>query len=164
MSLNDRTHHARGKAQQFGEAGQALIETAISLTMLIIMLIGAVEVGRIAWAAIQVTNAAKAAVQYGDYTLEDSDDIQGMKNAAADESPYLPNLTTDVTTSCICADTNACLPLSSGATNLCPKSATIGVLDVTTQTTFDPLIRLPGLPSTYTLHGKAVQQVLNGGF
>lgn len=149
-----------------GESGQALIETAVSLTMLIVMLLGAAEIGRIAWATIQVTNAAKAAVQYGDIDQTYSMDTGGIKNAAADAEPSIPNLynNTSVINTCVCLDGTACLPASSTVSNVCPASRALNTLHVTSTAIFDPVIHLPGLPTTYTLQGSAVQQVLSNGF
>ncbi len=149
-----------------GESGQALIETAISLTILILILIGSVEIGRIAWASIQVTNAAKAAVQYGDIDTLNSQDTTGMQNAAANEAPAIPNLgpNTNITTTCICSDMSACLIASSTVRDRCPGSSEVDTLNVTATDNFDPLIHLPGMPTTFTIDGTAVQQVLSSGF
>ena len=46
------------------ERGQALIETAVSVGLFIVLLLGAVEFGRLAFAAIEVTDAAEAVAQY----------------------------------------------------------------------------------------------------
>jgi Flp pilus assembly protein TadG len=154
----------RRDTRHSGESGQALIETAISLAMLVIMLLGAVEVGRIAWASIQVVNAAKAAVQYGDISNRNSSDMVGMQNAAAASATALPNLQTNVTSTCVCADGTACLTPSASIHNRCPGGAAVGTLHVTSQVTFNPAIHLPGMPATYTLYGRAVQQVLSNGF
>lgn len=143
-----------------GEGGQALIETAVTLALLVIMLIGAMEIGRVAWASIQVANAAKAAVQYGDRNITVAQDISGMQTAAANEAVDIPNLNTAITSTCICADGISCTISST----LCAGSAPIQTLHVTSTATFDPLIHLPGLPTTFTLQGTAVQQVLSDGF
>lgn len=143
-----------------GESGQALIETAISLSLLVVMLIGVVEIANIAYAAVQVTNAAKAAVQYGDRTIGAAGDTTGMQNAAANEAPYLPNLSTNVSTSCVCADGVSC----SISSTLCAGSVAVNTLNVTTSTNFTPFINLPGLPTSITLQGYAAQQVLSDGF
>jgi Flp pilus assembly protein TadG len=43
------------------ESGQALVELALTMSMLIVMLLGAVQMGLLAYAAIEVANTAKAA-------------------------------------------------------------------------------------------------------
>lgn len=139
------------------ESGQALIETAVTLSMLLIMLLGAAELGRVAWAAIQVTNAAKAAAQYGDQDRKAAGDTTGIKNAASAEALTLTNLNTVVSHDCICSDGSA----SDCGLTACPNSIDEETLTIDTSATFDPLIHLPGLPATYTLSGQAVQKVLS---
>lgn len=160
MHLDFSLRHNERKSGQPGESGQALIETAITLSLLLIMLIGAAEIGRIAWASIQVTNAARAAVQYGDQTINTAVDYQGMKTAASNESPAITNLvTTPSGPVCTCANDGTVVDCSS--TTACPGSTTIRTITVQTSTTFNPLFHLPGTPNTYTLTGQAVQQVLS---
>jgi len=153
---NTSAIHSAGN-RRTGERGQALIETAITLSMLVIMLLGAVEVGRIAWATIQVTEAARAAVQYGDQDRAAASDTGGIQNAGHAAAPDITNLTILPTTSCTCGNGSA----STCANTDCSGSFIEVVLTVNTSATFDPLIHLPGLPTTYTLQGHAVQKVLS---
>lgn len=142
-----------------GESGQALIETAITLAMLVVMLLGAVEIGSIAYAAMQVTNAARAAVQYGDQSIGVMQDSTGMQTAASLEAPFLPNLNTPPPTlSCVCADGTAC---STSGTSCGMGTTPVITIHVTTSATVTPYIHLPGLPSSFTLYGQAYQQVLS---
>ena len=139
-----------------GESGQALIETAITFALLTVLLLGVAEVGGIAYAAIQVVNAAKAAAQYGDQDHGDASDLTGMQTAAALEAPSLTNLTTAVDHTCICSDGSA----STCALTDCPNSIIEETLFIRTSTDYTPFIHLPGLPSTLTLRGQAIQKVL----
>jgi len=155
MPLNSRriTFLKRAMRQS---SGQALVEAALTLTVLCLLLLGAVEFGKVAYASIEVTRAAKAGVQYGDASTTTATDATGIANAAAQEAADLPNLTTTSSVSCVCANGAA----STCSNTDCSGSAILEVLTVHTTATFDPGIHLPGLPSTYTLHGLAVQQVL----
>ena len=47
------------------ESGQALVETAIALPLLLLFVLGAAELGQVIYGAINVSNAAKSASQYG---------------------------------------------------------------------------------------------------
>lgn len=47
------------------QAGVALVEFALVLPILIMLLVGLVEIGRLAWYSIQIGNAAHAGAQYG---------------------------------------------------------------------------------------------------
>jgi len=137
-------------------SGQALLEAALTLSVLCILLLGAAEFGRVTYAAIEVTRAAKAGVQYGAASTTTATDTTGIANAAANEAPDISNLNTVSSVSCSCANggTSTCLNTD------CPGSSIIVTLTVHTTATYDPGIHIPGLPATYTLHGLAVQQVL----
>jgi Flp pilus assembly protein TadG len=137
-------------------SGQALLEAALTLSVLCILLLGAAEFGKVTYAAIEVTRAAKAGVQYGDASTTTATDTAGIATAAANEAPDISGLTTTSSVSCSCANggTSTCLNTD------CPGSTIIVTLTVQTTATYDPGIHIPGLPATYTLHGRAVQQVL----
>ena len=47
------------------ETGQALVELALVVPLFTVILFGAVEYGRLAYDAIEVTNAARAGAAYG---------------------------------------------------------------------------------------------------
>jgi Flp pilus assembly protein TadG len=138
------------------EAGQSLVEMALLMVFLVPLLIGAVEFGRLAYKSIEVSNAAKAAVQYGSQNHATAGDTAGMLTAAQSDAYNLTGLTLTATISCIC---------SSGATSTCANtdcgtSQIEPILTVHTQGIFDPLFYVPGLPKTYTIHGSATQKVL----
>jgi len=67
------------------ESGQALVETALTAPILLLMLVGGVEFGRVAYAAIEVANSAKAAVQYGAQNPGTSTDTTTMETVAVAE-------------------------------------------------------------------------------
>jgi Flp pilus assembly protein TadG len=139
------------------DAGQALVETALVMPLLILILLGAVELAKVAFAAIEVSNAAKAAVQYGAQSGTTAADTAGMLTAAQNDANFLTGLQlTSVSTSCVCSDGTASTCLNTD----CPSSHIEETLTVQTQATYDPLIHLPGLPTTYTLSGQATQKCL----
>ena len=135
--------------------GQGLLEAALTLSVLCILLLGAIEFGKVAYAAIEVTRAAKAGVQYGDTNVTTAADTVGIQNAATREAPDISGMTTTSSISCSCSNgtTATC------SNTACPNSHIIETLTVLTTDTYNPGIHIPGLPSTYTLHGKAVQTV-----
>jgi Flp pilus assembly protein TadG len=145
-----------------GEDGQSLVETAFLVPLLIVVLLGAVEFGRVAYEAIEVSNAAKAAVQYGAQNRTTAIDSTGMKTAAANDAPNVSGLVTNVSTACTCANTQY-TPSSCSDNTTCSSNGTVNeiTLTVTTSATFTPIIHCPGLPNSITLHGQAVQRVMN---
>lgn len=163
----------RLRAMHQEQTGQALIECALSGTLLAVLLLSAVEFGRMAYAAIEVANAARAAAQYGAmnggaFLTTDSSglDSVGMLNAAQMDAG---NLGTSVTFSsgyptysCYCSlstDTTASCTVPATPSG-CTASHIIVNVQVQTQATYNPLIHVPGFGNTITLHGSAQQEVL----
>jgi Flp pilus assembly protein TadG len=136
------------------EAGQALVETALIFPVLIALLIGAAELARVAYAAIEVSNAARAGVQYGAQSGATASDSTGIATAAANDAANLTGLVTTSSYSCVCSDGTA----STCANTDCANSHIEETLTVNTVETINPLIHLHGLPRTYTLKGKAIQK------
>lgn len=147
-------HRAGMAGAQDGEAGQALLETALVFPLLITLLVGTAEMARVAYAAIEVANAARAGAQYGAQSGYTANDTTGITTAAANDAANLTGLTTTTSYSCVCSDGSAstCQPTD------CTNSMIEQTLTVNTQVTFDPVIHLPGLPTTYTLKGQAIQK------
>lgn len=143
------------------EAGQSLVELALTLPLLFLLLIGAVEIATVLYDSIAVENAAMAGVQFGTLSSADEADTTGIQNAAAASAPSL-SLTTTPSTSCICSNGSSSTCLSTD----CPGSSIETILTVKTQTTITPFIYFPGLrgiralPKSFTLYGLAVQKVL----
>jgi Flp pilus assembly protein TadG len=138
------------------EKGQALVELALSFPILVILFVGAAEFARVVYASIEVSNAAMAGVSYGAQNPSTAGDTTGIQNAVSNDALDLTLGTTSVSKSCICSDGSAstCLPTD------CSTSNIETILTVQTQATIDPGVHLPGFSTTYTLHGRAVQKVL----
>lgn len=148
----------------FGSAnGQALVETALTVPIFVLLILGCAEMARLAFASIEVTNATKAAVQYGAQSTGTAADSTGIQLAASYETTDLvSSLTTTPSVKVICSD--GTVPADSAGPTWsntdCSTSFIEQILTVTTSATFSPLIRVPGLPSSYTLSGYAQQRVL----
>lgn len=136
------------------EAGQALVETALVVPLLITILVGAAEMARVAYAAIEVANAAHAGAQYGAQNGYTASDTTGIATAATNDAYNLSGITTTSSYTCVCSDGTA----STCQTSDCSSSHIEETLTVNTSVTIDPLIHLPGLPTTYTLKGQAIQK------
>ncbi len=136
-------------------SGQALIETALTVSLFALLLFGVAEFGRLAFAAIEVSNAASAGARYAAQAGAASD-TTGIANAAANDAGNLTDLSTSSSYSCICSDGSS----STCSNSDCSTSHIEETVTVNTQVSFDPLIHLPGLPTTYTLKGKAVEKCL----
>lgn len=147
------------------DAGQSLIEAAVSVPLLLLILVAATEFTRATYAAIEVSNSAKAAAQYAAMNGGATSDTTGILNAAQIDSPNLLSAVTANVTSdtCVCSGAEstivACNPASG---NACPAGQHVmETVTVTTQATFRPLMTWGGvIPSSLTLNGYAQQMVL----
>lgn len=140
---------------QFREDGQSLIETALVLPLLMTLLIGAAEMARVARASISVANAAKAGAQYAVQNGYTAQDTTGIATAAQNESTNLTIMTTS-SVSCVCSDGSS----STCSNTDCANSHLEETVLVNTQATVTPAITVPGLPTSYTVKGRAVQRCL----
>lgn len=141
----------------FRNSGQALVETAVTVPLLILLLVGVAELGRLAFAAIEVSNAARAGAAYGAQNGGTASDTTGIATAAANDAANLTSLSTTSSISCICSDGSAA---SCADNTACPNSHIEETVTVNTQAAFDPMFHLPGLPTSFTLRGQAVQKCL----
>ena len=148
------------------EEGSALVELALSLPMLCLMLLGAAEFARIAYAAIEVTNAAHSAAVYASSSSAAAADSTGITNAANGDSPNLAGSSAisvnPPSLSCACSNTlytpTSC---SDNSTCISHNAAMITTVTVKTQTTFSPMVSLPGWNPTITLQGQSSEVVSN---
>lgn len=164
------------------DAGSALVELALVLPLLCLVLIGSVELGRIAYAAIEVSNAARAAVAYSSQNKltasQDPASYQLVQQVAAADAADLTSmgatLTTTPNTFCVCANGSStpsvnCTLMSQqccppGETASCTAGYYTGngvvYVQATTTATVKTIFNYPGIPTSYTLHGFAQMRVL----
>jgi Flp pilus assembly protein TadG len=138
--------------------GQSLVELALMFPIFIILLIGAAEFGRLAYAAIEVSNAARAGASYGSLSRYRAADLSDIELAATQDAGNLTGVTATATDFCACSTggTITCLT----ALTTCPSPArVIAYVQVNTSASFDPLFHLPGLPTTFPLAGQAIMRV-----
>src|SRR6266702_286836 len=155
VSKRFRTTSARRRAMR-DDSGQALVELSVGLTLCVVLIVGAAEFGRLAYASIEVSNAAHAGAAYGAQTHTSAKDDAGMQLAATNDGPNVTALTATSSHFCSCADgsSSTCLPTD------CAASHILVFVEVDTTGVVDPYVHGPGLPRTYTLTGKAVMRVV----
>jgi Flp pilus assembly protein TadG len=154
------------------EEGQALIEAAVTLPILLLLLVGATDFAMAAYGSIEVTNAANAGADYGAASAIAAADQAGIENAAATDAANMvtpagaSTLTTSVSYSYICS--NGAPWAGTPPVVSCPGGAAVEtILTVNTTASYSPpihLVALPfigtlGLPTSYTLVGQAVRKV-----
>jgi len=168
MKLIKRTSHLIRRIRR-NELGGALVETALTAPVLLLMFLGMVEFGRVAYIAVQASNAARAAVSYGSQNQVTASDTNGMKIVAQLEASGLAsqnvNLNVDAVGNCSCSSpdtTTTPFACSGASTALCPDPSFVEqTLNVTVTATFDPLVHAGNWPGTFTIYGHAMQKRLN---
>ena len=170
MSENDLVDLKKGNASMMRrdlgqDMGQAFVELALVLPIFILLLVGAVEVGRLAYASIEVSNAARAAVAYAAQSHTTAKDSTNIQTAATNDAPDVTSLTATPTFSCSCEGLTGTITAFSSCdntvTNLttCPSPSRIAVyVQVTTQAQVATLFHFPGIPNTVTLRGYATMR------
>jgi Flp pilus assembly protein TadG len=152
------------------DSGQSFIELALVLPIFALLLVGAAEFGRLAYFAIEVSNAARAGVAYGSQNHITASDNAGMQLAATNDGSNVVGLAAacgGTSVNGLCASASHFCSCSGAGTSTCSSGdCTAGTdnrilefVQVNTTAVVDPLIYVPGLPHSYTLNGQAVMRV-----
>jgi Flp pilus assembly protein TadG len=165
--MSPRLRRSRGS-----EAGAAFVELAIAVPVLIVLLAGVGDFARLFYWGIELSDAARAAAQYGSASLSNSADTAGMKSMGAAAAADISLTSSDISMSlsCVCSDgTGSTFSATSPSANncavaaatACPTSGTHRILMVTATATktFSSIMRVPPLPSSLTLTRTATERV-----
>jgi Flp pilus assembly protein TadG len=145
------------------EAGSALVEMALTFPVLMAMILGAVQLGVMAHASIELTNATRAAAQYAGMNGGGYHDLTGLKAAAQSDAGELTITTATASSSCTCSNgSGACALDATTKVYSCATGKPVIVVTVTTTAGYPSLIKIPGLFSnnTFSLTSTAQQEVL----
>jgi Flp pilus assembly protein TadG len=143
---NRQSAAQRVRPESSKEKGQAMMEFALLLPVLLILLLGIIEFGRAAYYAIEVADAARAGAQYGSQSLADAANPGNIAAAAQNNAQDMGGALT------VNAPQTACEAALAGCYPLV-------YLTVTTTYNFTPLFNYPGLPTTYNLTGSSTLPV-----
>ena len=148
------------------DRGQSLLEFALMAPFLLLLLVGVVEIGRVIYYAVEVTNGATAGVQYGSQDALTAKNIAQMQSRATLDAG-VTGMTATAVNGCTCDPgngTSCTYPVvgQGSCTNefSCPAGEqVVECVQVNTQANIEPLFHFPGLPTTYQASGKAVMRV-----
>ncbi|MCL5006494.1 MAG: pilus assembly protein [Acidobacteria bacterium] len=131
------------------------MELAFVLPVASFLLVGTIEIGRLANTSIVVDNAARAGVQYGAQNRVTASDTAGITQAAQEDASSISNLSVNVSHYCACSDGSAstCQPTD------CASSHIVEYLKVDTQTQLNTLFSYPDIPRSYTVKGQDIMRV-----
>lgn len=143
------------------QRGNALVEFAIVLPLLMLIAIGLVETGRYAYFAILVANAAHAGAEYGAQSLTTVSDGPGMQAAALADGQSITGLTIPAH-SATCSCWNGTTSTAVSCAGACPLGQRkITYATVTAQGSFTSLFSYPGIASSHTVTRTATIRVKN---
>jgi Flp pilus assembly protein TadG len=126
--------------------GSALIEAAAVLPILIVLLLGTMDFGRVFYTAMTVTHAARAGAQYGIQTSAKSSDSTGMQNAATVAASDVSGFSAKATRYCKCWS-GATETAMASCSSLCGGTVRIYV-QVIGSATFSTMVNYPGIPAS----------------
>ena len=135
------------------ELGSGIIEFAVALPVLVLLVIGIADFGRMFFTGIAVANAARAAAEYGASKVSpNSGDTALINQAGRDEAGDVGSLLVTSERFCRCPD--GTIPACEGA---CPAPSTWVEVFVKAkaQKTINLIIGYPGIPQTLTFRDSA---------
>jgi Flp pilus assembly protein TadG len=133
--------------------GQAAVELALVLPLLVVFLMIAGEFLRVDYTTIELNNAARAGVQYGIHSPANAANLQGMQQAALNDGSDISGMTAVATEYCQCSNGSS---VSCGTAGACSDERVY--IEVDTAATFHTLTDWPGIPRSIALSGKAIMR------
>jgi Flp pilus assembly protein TadG len=128
------------------DSGQALVEAALCMPVLLLFLAGVIDLGRLSQFDMQLASSARAGTQYGSQNATNAADLSGME-AAATADAVSSNVTITATASSYykCADGTA--PSTTGSSTMsttssidCSANHQLLYVIVTSTATFNPIL------------------------
>ena len=119
----------RGRYQR----GQSLVEFALLLPVLLLIVLGAIDFGRLYYSYVSITNGARNGAHYASSSAQATSDLEGIRDAVLGDTSGLP-------------DTSPSNPDVGVATGTDGQGRLYA--DVTVSYTFSVLVPWPGIPET----------------
>jgi Flp pilus assembly protein TadG len=151
------------------QSGQSLVEVALMLPFLVLLLLGVIEVGRYAYIAILVGNAARAGAAYGIQSNAQSVDQVGITLAAENDfrnNGQNANLLTIDSPVVLCGcdsagtvTTAGCSATTNPTAGTCAAGHWVVTLTVTAHGTFNSLFNYPLIPASITVSRSSSMRV-----
>lgn len=133
--------------------GSSMLELALAIPMLALILAGVTEFGRAFYAAAEVSNAARAGVQFAAINSTNATNYQGMQNAATADAVNLTGMTATASQYCECSNGTA-TNCSSGT---CGSMRTY--VKVVTSLPYATMGTYPGIPNPINITSQATMRV-----
>ena len=154
------------------QCGQAMVELAVVLPFLLLLGLGVIEMGRYAYIAMLIGNAAHAGAFYGSQSNGQSVDTNGITKAAdydfagavattnANGQP-VSKLTVTSSVSCGCDSAGTVTSQACSDPTVCSATSRwVIIVSVTATGNFNSLFNYPGIPSPLAISRTASMPVL----
>lgn len=150
--MNSRHHLvARSAMLARRQDGNSIIETALVLPVLLLLLAGAVDIGRAFRAAMIVNAAARTGAAYG---IHYPTDTAGMVLAARTDTSTLVTVTPAATYGCECPDGTGPQGSCSSEPSCAATMNSVYYVEVDTSAIYTPMFPWPGISSSIPLKAK----------
>lgn len=131
----------------------ATVEFALVAPLILLLLAGVLDFGRLLRTSISVADAARAGAQFGSLSTINATNTSGMQAAATNAASDVSGMTVTAVRSCQC---------SGGAAVSCSGSCSGGnmliYVQVTAHASCDPVFRYPGLSFSGTVSSTATMR------
>jgi Flp pilus assembly protein TadG len=150
------------------QRGQAMLEVALLLPVLLILALGVIELGRYAYIGILVGNAARAGAAYGAQSLPQSVDTTGIQTAADNDfqnnGQNASSLSVTNSVACGCdssgtVTTQGCTTSTNPTAGACASGHWVVMESVTASGAFSSLFNYPGIPQSISISRTATLRV-----
>jgi Flp pilus assembly protein TadG len=149
------------------ESGQGTVELALSLPLFVLLILGGVEIANLAWASVQVNNAARAAAAYASLSRANAgtSNLFNIQTAALNEAPKFITDRSQVTSTqvCTCVSSSGtpgtpdpgCSNTNTQPGNCASPSVIQVAVQVNVQAHVTPFIHYLGLPASFPVNAQA---------
>ena len=164
---NSTAARAVRRARTRKSNGNALLEAALLIPLMLTMMFGTMDFGRVFYAGVAMASAARAGVQFGSLKVGNSGNFSGMITAAQNDAAYqgIPTQSLTITAKnfCQCVGSTAAIVYNSCTTTSCSAFGSAGrppvYVEVSASYPFNTLVNWPTIPSTLTITRKARMRV-----
>jgi len=140
------------------DSANSIVEVALLMPLLILILVGGAELGRLAYAATEVNNAAYAGATFGAKNHGTASDSTDIATAASNDAANVSGLAATSSISCTCSNGTA-ITCSNAASKCVTPARILEFVQVSTTASVSPMFNYPGLSTTWVLHGQATMRV-----
>lgn len=134
------------------QSGSAMLELALGFPVLLLVLCGTADFGRMFYTSIVVNNAARAGAQYAALWPTHANDITNIVLAAKNDANNMAGLTVSAVQACTCNGAAV------SCTSVCNGTVPVAYVTVNTRATFKTFLAYAGIPASTVINGSATMR------